>query len=139
MPAEENKATMRRIYDVINEGNLDAAGGVIAEDVVEHATFPGQEPGLAGFKQVIAMLRGAFPDLHFTIEDMIAEGDKVVARFTMSGTHQGEFMGIAATGNRVTITGIDVARFENGKGVEHWANQDDLGMMQQLGVIPAPG
>jgi predicted ester cyclase len=84
------------------------------------------------------VFRDAFPDLRFTAEDIIAEGDKVAARYTMRGTHQGEFMGVAPTGNRIEVTGIDIVRFEGGKMVEHWANSDELGMMQQLGVIPAP-
>lgn len=140
MSAEENKGIMRRIYEeVINQGNMDAADELIAADLVEHDPFPGYEPSLEGFKEGLAAFRGAFPDLHATVEDMIAEGDMVAARITMSGTHQGEFMGIPPSGKRVTISGIDLARFEGGKGVEHWANQDDLGMMQQLGVVPAQG
>lgn len=139
MSTEENKALMRRIYEeVINQGDMDAADEVIAADVVDHAPFPGQKPGLEGFKEAVSAFRSAFPDLHMTMDDVIAEGDMVAVRFTMSGTHQGELMGIPATGNRMTITGIDLGRFEGGKGVEHWASQDDLGMMQQLGVIPAP-
>lgn len=139
MSTEENKAVMRRIYEeVINRGNMDAADELIAADLVDHAPFPGQEPGLDGFKDAVTAFRAAFPDLHATMEDEIAEGDMVAVRFTMSGTHRGELMGMAPTGNRMTITGIDLARFEGGKGVEHWASQDDLGMMRQLGVIPSP-
>lgn len=139
MSTEENKTIMRRIYEeVINRGNMVAADELIAADLVDHAPFPGQKPDLDGFKEAVSSFRDAFPDLHATMDDVIAEGAMVAARFTMSGTHQGEFMGIPATGNRITITGIDLARFEGGKGVEHWANQDDLGMMQQIGAIPAP-
>ena len=83
-------------------------------------------------------MHSAFPDLQMNVEDMIAEGDKVVARVRMSGTHQGEFMGIDPTGNRVEISGIDILRVADGKIVEHWGNFDDLGMMQQLGVIEQP-
>ena len=81
----------------------------------------------------------AFPDLHFTVEDLIAEGDKVVARLTVRGTQQGAFMGIPPTGKHVTVTGIDINRLAGGKSVEHWLNMDTLGLLQQLGVIPAPG
>ena len=84
------------------------------------------------------MLRAGFPDLHVTVEDIIAEGDKVVGRTTIRGSHTGEFMGMAPTGKQFTIQAIDVMRFAGGKVVEHWGNQDDLGMMQQLGVIPTP-
>ncbi len=89
-------------------------------------------------KQYFSSLHSAFPDVHMDVEDMIAEGDKVVARVSVSGTHQGEFMGIDPTGNRVTITGIDILRIVDGKVVEHWGNFDDLGMLQQLGVMEQP-
>ena len=85
------------------------------------------------------MVLSAFPDYHSTVEDQIAEGDEVVTRFSSQGTHQGEFLGIAPTGNRVRVTGIDIARVEEGKIVESWSEADMLGMMTQLGVIPEPG
>ncbi|MBI1879025.1 MAG: ester cyclase [Chloroflexi bacterium] len=137
--SEENKAIVRRIYEVFNTGNLALAQELITADAIDHQAMPGQEQGLAGFKQIVTMLRTAFPDLQVTAEDMIAEGDKVVGRWTMRGTHKGEFMGITATGKSFTMTGIDIIRFAGDKAVEHWGNQDDLGMMQQLGVMPAPG
>lgn len=137
MSIEQNKATMQRIYDdFINTGNLDAADRLIAADVIEHEEFPGTAPGLEGVKQIIAMFRAAFPDLHFTVEDMIAEGDKVVSRVTMRGTHRGEFLGIPPTGKSITVSTIDIARFAGGKVAEHWAVTDNLTMMQQLGVVP---
>ena len=136
---EENKAMMRRILEVFNTGNVNLADELIATDVIDHQAPPGIEQGLAGFKQLVTMFRAAFSDIHFTIEDMIAEGDKVVARGTMSGTHKGEFMGMAPTHKPFTIQVIDIVRFAGGKAVEHWGNQDDLGMLQQLGVIPTPG
>ena len=140
MTAEENKAILRRAYEeAFNQKNLDALDEIFASDIIDHNPSPGQPPGLEGAKQVFSSINTAFPDLHVNIEDMVAEGDKVVARVTMSGTHQGEFMGIDPTGNRVTITGMDLVRIAEGKIVEHWANFDDLGMMQQLGVIPEPG
>jgi predicted ester cyclase len=92
--------------------------------------------GIEVLRQFVKVSRDAFPDLQFTAEDMIAEGDKVAARYTMRGTHQGEFMGVAPTGNQIEVTGIDIVRFEGGKMVEHWANSDELGMMQQLGLVP---
>ena len=136
---EENKAMTRRIFEVFNTGNLALADELIATNVVDHQAPPGIEPGLAGFKQIVTMFRTAFPDIQMTIEDIIAEGDKVVTRSTMRGTHQGEFMGIPPTGKQFTATAIDIVRFAGGKGVEHWGNSDDLGMLQQLGVIPTPG
>jgi predicted ester cyclase len=94
---------------------------------------------LEGFKGVFALVFSAFPDYQSTVEDQVAEGDKVVTRFSSQGTHQGEFLGIAPTGNRVRVTGIDIDRVEEGKIVEHWSEADLLGMMTQLGVIPEPG
>ena len=140
MSAEENKAILRRAYEEAwNRKNLDALDEVIASDITDHDPAPGQAPGLEGVKQYFSSLHTAFPDLHVDVKGMIAEEDKVAARVTMSGTHQGEFMGIDPTGNRVTITGIDIVRITDGKVVEHWGNFDDLGMMQQLGVIPETG
>jgi steroid delta-isomerase-like uncharacterized protein len=139
MTTEDNKALMGRIYEVFNTGNLALADEVIAADAVDHQAMPGMAPGREGFKQLVTMFRAAFPDLECIIEDMLAEGDKVVTRLTMRGTHQGELMGIAPTGRPITVTGIDIVRFAQGQVVEHWGNQDDLGMLQQLGVVPAPG
>jgi steroid delta-isomerase-like uncharacterized protein len=139
MSAEENKAIARRGYEAINQNNLDALDEVVAPDITDHDPAPGQAPGLEGVKQWFSSVHTAFPDFRMNVEDMIAEGDKVVARVRLSGTHQGEFMGIDATGNRVTITGIDILRVNaDGKIVERWGNFDDLGMMQQLGVMEPP-
>jgi steroid delta-isomerase-like uncharacterized protein len=138
--SEQNKAIVRRIYDeVINKGNLALFDQLVAPDVIEHEALPGFASDREGVKQFFTMFRAAFPDLHFTAEDMIAEGDKVATRITVNGTHKGEFMGIAPTGKQITMTGIDILRFADGKVVEHWGNTDDLGMMQQLGVVPAMG
>ena len=139
MSAEENKAIVRRGYEAINQNDLDALDEVVASDIIDRNPAPGQAPGLEGVKQFFSSLHAAFPDLHMDVEDMIAEGDKVATRVSMSGTHRGEFMGIDPTGNRVEISGIDILRVAGGKIVEHWGNFDDLGMMQQLGVIPEPG
>ena len=138
MSTEQNKAIRRQAYAAVNQKNLDALDEVIASDVINHSARPGQTPGLEGVKQLFSSLHAAFSHFHIDVEDMIAEGDKVVARVTASGTHQGEFMGIAPTGNRVTITGIDILRITDGKVVEHWGKFDDLGMMQQLGVMEQP-
>ena len=138
MSAEENKAIARRAYEAINQKNLDALDEVVASDMTDHDAGPGQAPGLEGVKQLFSSLHSAFPDFQMNVEDMIAKGEKVVARVSWSGTHQGEFMGIAPTGNRVEVSGIDILRIAEGKIVEHWGNFDDLGMMQQLGVIEHP-
>ncbi len=139
MSAEQNKAIARRGYEAINQNNLDALDEVVASDIIDRDPAPGQAPGLEGVKQWFSSMHIAFPDFQMNVEDMIAEEDKVVTRVSTSGTHQGEFMGIDPTGNRVTITGIDILRVNaDGKIVEHWGNFDDLGMMQQLGVMDPP-
>jgi steroid delta-isomerase-like uncharacterized protein len=139
MSAGENKAIARRGYEAINQNNPEALDEVAAPDLTDHDPAPGQAPGLEGVKQWFSSMHTAFPDFRMNVEDMIAEGDKVVARVRLSGTHQGEFMGIDATGNRVTIKGIDILRINaDGKIMERWGNFDDLGMMQQLGVMEPP-
>ena len=138
MSTEQNKAIRRQAYEAVNQKNLDALDEVTASDVINHSARPGQAPGLEGVKQLFSSLHAAFPDFRIDVEDMIAEGDKVVARVTGSGTHQGEFMGIAPTGNRVELSAIDIARIAEGKIVEHWSNSDQLGMMRQLGVMEQP-
>ncbi len=133
--AEDNKSIMRRAYDeILNEGNIDVADEVIAEDMTEHEQFPGLEPGREGFKGFVTMFREAFPDLQVTVEDMIAEDDKVAARVTMRGTHQGKFLGIDPTGNQIEVPVVDIVRFADGMAVEHWAVTDNMAMMVQLGV-----
>ena len=140
MSTEANKTSVRRFYDeVFNKKNRAAIDEFIDPNQVDHAAPPGTPGGLAGAKQTIGMYLTAFPDLHFTVEDMIAEGDKLVARLTVRGTQQGAFMGIPPTGKHVTVTAIDISRMAGGKSVEHWIEMDTLGMMQQLGVIPTQG
>jgi steroid delta-isomerase-like uncharacterized protein len=138
--AEENKAIARRAdEELFDRGNLDVADELFAPNFVYHDPASGEDwRGPESVKQFAAMMRVAFPDLRYTVEDQIAEGDKVATRYTANGTHQGELMGIAPTGNRVEITGISITRIEDGKIEEIWENYDTLGMMQQLGVIPSP-
>jgi len=137
---EANKASVRRLYDeVFNKKNRAAIDEFIDPSHVDHAAPPGTPGGLKGVKQTLTMYLTAFPDLHFTVEDIIAEGDKVVARLTVRGTQQGAFMGIPPTGKQTTSTAIDINRFAGGKSVEHWLNMDTLSLLQQLGAIPAPG
>jgi len=142
MSTEENKAVARRAYDAFNQGlrtgNLAALDEVIAANMVDHNPAPGQGPGLEGAKQVFTQFFAAFPDLQFTVEDMIAEGDKVASRITARGTHKGDFQGIPATGKQVMQTGIDILRIAGGKIVERWGEFDNLGLLQQLGVVPPP-
>jgi steroid delta-isomerase-like uncharacterized protein len=140
MSAEENKAVVRREMEELfnHTGDLDAVGEVIAPDYVSYEPTSGEVRGIEGARQFAATYREAFPDLRTTIEDMVAEGDKVVVRFRAHGTHQGETEPFGPpTGKRMEITGITIKRVsEDGKIVEAWTNFDALGMMQQLGRIP---
>ena len=136
--SEENKALFRRFVDeILNGKNTDVIEELMAPDMVDHDLMPGVAPGLEGMKNLMNMFLGAFPDLHATIDLLIAEGDLVAGRMTNTGTHTGDFMEIPATGKQVKFTEIHIVRIANGKAVEHWGNSDDMGMMQQLGVIPA--
>jgi predicted ester cyclase len=117
--SEENKATVRRLMDEVwNQGNLDAIDEGLAPDFVNHDAPPGLPSDREGFKQLAVMYKAAFPDMHLHVEDQLAEGDMVVSRWSAHGTHQGELMGIAPTGKEVTVTGIDIDRFEGGQIVE---------------------
>ena len=137
---EENKASVRLAFEEgWNKGNLTTVDEDVATNYVLHDPFSGEVKGPEGYKQYVKMYRNAFPDLHFTVEDQIAEGDKVVTRWTCTGTHRGELMGIAPTGKLGTITGITIYRFSGGKIQESWSNWDDLGMLQQLGIVPPIG
>jgi steroid delta-isomerase-like uncharacterized protein len=138
--SEENKALIRRFVEAaFNEGNLDAADEVYAGSYTYHGPSEPEERTPEGVKQFVAAYRAAFLDLHTDVEDVISEGDTVAYRWTAHGTHGGELMGVAPTGNAVTITGITISRLFGGRIVEEWNNFDRLGMMQQLGVVPSPG
>jgi len=134
---EANKAIVRRSFEeVMNKGNLAVVGEIIAEDYIGHDPATPEVSGIEGYKQSAVMFRTTFPDLQFTVEAQTAEGDMVVTRWTGTGTHQGEFMGIPPTGVLGTVAGIDIHRIADGKIAESWANWDILGLLQQLGVIP---
>ena len=142
MSTEENKAIARRVFEEgWNQGKLDVIDEIVTSDyLLGDPSMPEDIRGPDGFKQFITMYRAAFPDIHFTIEDQIAEADKVVTRWTGTGTHQGELMGIAPTGIRGPgVTGVTIDRMAGGKAVESWNAWDVLGMLQQLGVVPPIG
>ena len=140
MSTEENKANARRAFEeVMNKGDLSVANEIIATDYVGHAPGMPDFKGPEGFRQYMTMMRTAFPDIHLTVEDTVAEGDKVVNRYTGRGTHKGELMGIAPTGKQITIAGMVISRYVGGKQVEAWVSSDMLGMMQQMGVVPPMG
>ena len=135
--SELNKLVYRRIVEEgFNKGSLEVVDELVSPDHVNHAD---NVQGVEAYKGFIGMYRSAFPDLEMTIEDQIAEGDKVVNRWTATGTHQGELMGIPPTGKAMSATGVYIARIQDGQVIEEWGNFDALGMMQQLGVVPAPG
>jgi steroid delta-isomerase-like uncharacterized protein len=139
--SEENKAVVRRFIDEVwNNGNLDAIDELVSEDQVDHD--PGRPPdmpgGPEGMHQFVQMYRAAYPDTHLEIGEIVAEGDLVAYTWTATGTHQGELMGIPPTGKSVTVTGMALDRIRDGKIVESWGNYDSLGMLVQLGVVPAP-
>jgi steroid delta-isomerase-like uncharacterized protein len=137
MSTEENKALARRVIEqMFNEGNLDVADELLALDYVDHdPTLPEDVHGPEGFKEYVGMYRSAFPDLHVQIEDQIAEGDRVATRWTGTGTHDGDLAGIAPTGKRVTVPGMEIVRIANGKLVEGWEGYDSGTLMRQLGVM----
>ncbi len=137
MAAAENSALVRRfIEEIFNQGNLEVAEEILAPDYRHHDPTTGQfGSGIDGFKQMIGLYRQAF-DLQIVLEDQVAAEDKVVDRWTGHGTHQGEFMGMAPTGRKITATGISIHRIADGKIAETWNNYDALGIFQQLGIIP---
>jgi len=134
----DHAATMRRMYDLINAGNVDGFGDLLADDFVDHEELPGLEPTKDGVKTFFRAYLAAFPDLKMTPEDVLSSGDKVVARARATGTNLGDFMGMPATGKSVDVQLVDIIRFgDDGLAREHWGVFDQMGMMQQLGVIPA--
>jgi steroid delta-isomerase-like uncharacterized protein len=141
MTMEANKATSRRFVDeVVNRGNFAVLDELSSPNFVDHSAAPGVPPTAEGTKAFFTMFRAAFPDLRATIEDQVAEGDRVVQRVTNHGTMKGDFMGMAASGKEATWSGIHITRFDaDGKVVEHWGVIDQLGMLAQLGFAQAPG
>jgi len=135
---DRNKEVARRFYEeVFNKRDVDLLDELAVRDYIEHDPLPGQREGLAGLKDRVNMITKAL-DPRFTIEDVIAEGDKVVVRWMNSGTNVGEFLGMPATGRSFGIAGIDIYRLEGGKLAEHWHVVDMLAQLQQLGFLPAP-
>ena len=133
----DHAATLRRFYDSINAGDVDRFGELLADDFVEHEETPGLAPTKHGTKEFFRMYIAAFPNLRFDAEDVLASGDKVVARVRVTGTHEGEFMGLPATGKDIAVQAIDIVRFgDDGLAREHWGVFDAMAMMQQLGVVP---
>ena len=137
--SEQNKTLVRRLTEEVwNRGNFAVADELVASDYIGHSpTAPGGTHGIEGYKSFFIALRNAFPDIRVSIEDEIAEGDKVSTRWEAQGTHKGEFAGIPPTGKHGVITGTSTFHISNGKVKECWTNADDLGLMQMIGVVPA--
>lgn len=135
MSIEENKEIVRRYQGAYNNNRLDVLDEVMAADVITPKIVPGFPAGLEGAKAVHRTSMVGMPDFHTQIEDLIAEGDKVVARITMTGTHTGDFFGMPATGKKVKFSGIYIARIKDGKIVEHWGEEDSISLLQQLGFM----
>jgi len=138
--AQDNATIIRRFVDeVITEGKIDSAAQFVWEDVVEQVPLPGQGPGLEGLKDIVRAMRTGFPDIFFSIQEQITEGDRVASRFEWTGTHKGEFLGIPATGQRVCVWGIVIDRLHNGRIKDTRIIMDTLGLMAQLGALAPMG
>jgi len=142
MSEAENRKLFQRYFDVVaNEGNLDLADEIFASDYQHHdPANPDPRPvvGPQGVRDHLTSLRDAFPDLIFDIDDMVAEGDQIIVRWTARGTNTGDYFGMPATGKSIEITGMNTWRTRDGQAIEGWVNRDDMGLLQQLGVVPAP-
>jgi steroid delta-isomerase-like uncharacterized protein len=136
MSPDDNKAVARRLFAAMTQGDLDAVDALFTPDAVIHD--PGREfRGPAAIRQGLSALRAAFPDVAYTVEDQVAEGDRVASRYRGEGTHRGEWRGVPATGRRFSYTGILIHRFEGGRIAEFWGQADNVGLLQQLGALPA--
>ena len=134
--SEENKALMQQFIDGMNAQDPSFVGRFVAPNYVEHDPMPGQAPGAQGLQDMMQMFYAGFPDMKGTVNQIISEGDVVSVALTTTGTHNGDFMGIPATGKKISITEVHMVRIADGKMVEHWGLADGMTMMQQLGVMP---
>jgi steroid delta-isomerase-like uncharacterized protein len=139
MPKDTNIAAQEKFAEGVNSGNFDVFDEVVAPDVVDHDPAPEQGPGPQGFKDMFATMRAAFPDMEVTPEHMTATEDDVALAYTITGTHQGDFLGVAPTGRKVTARGVQIGRFENGRLAERWGSSDQFAILQQLGAEPQTG
>jgi len=137
MSREENIAAQEKLGGGVNEGNLDVVLEVFAPNVVDHDPAPDQGAGPEGFRSFFETLASAFPDAHIEVEHMVADDDNIAIAYTLSGTHQSDFMGVEPTGQRIEARGMQIARFEDGQIVERWGSTDELGILKQLGAVPA--
>ena len=137
--SEKNKQVIKAFFeDILNSGNLDRANDMVHENFIELDPLSGQQQGREGLKAIIAHMRSAFPDMHWVVSETVAEGEKVVSRFTWTGTHRNTFLGIPGTGRQVEVKGVVIDRLESGKMADSRILMDTLGLLQQLGALPAP-
>jgi len=139
MSIEENKTIAQHLGEELSKGNLSVIDELYATNCVYHSPAFGDLNGPEGVRLLFESTFAAFPDLCFTVEDIVAEGDTVAARYVVTGTHRGELMSVPPTGNQITWTAMDISRFEDGKILETWHEANVLGMLQQIGAIPTPG
>ena len=134
MSKQANIEAQTKFGDAVNSGNFDKMYDLVSEDCVDHNPAPGQEDGPEGYIKFFTMMRKAFPDMKLAVEKMVADDDSIAFAYTLTGTHKGDFNGVAATGNTVEASGLQISKFENGKMVERWGSSDELGILKQLGV-----
>lgn len=137
MSAEQNKKTLREFYEWMSGGDPAEIGTYMRDDFIDHDPFVNPQGDHEGMRQAVHGLQSAFPDLSITVEEMVAEGDTIAARFTARGTQQGQFMDMPPSGKSFEVTGLDVVHFREGKMAEHWGQIDQLGLLRQLGAMPA--
>ncbi len=135
MSKQSNTETQKKMGEAINSGRLEALREIFAADVVDHDPAPDQAKGPEGFIQFFTQFRSAFPDLAIAVEHMVADEDNISLAYTVTGTHQGNFLGIPATGKKIKARGMQIARFESGKIVERWGSSDELGILKQIGAV----
>jgi steroid delta-isomerase-like uncharacterized protein len=135
--ADYKALAQRWFAEVMNEGKVEVIDELCSQDFVDHDPLPGTSPDFAGLKDFVAQVRSAFPDLETTVDDTIVEGDRIAVRSTFRGTHEGDFMGIPASGKKVEVSNYDFVRFENDQAVEHWGTIDSAALMEQIGATPA--
>ena len=138
MSKEENLAGLGKFAEAVNSGNFDLFQEVVAPDCQDHDPAPDQEPGPEGYRRFFSGLREGFPDMHVTPEIMVADEESLAFAYTLTGTHTGQWMGIAPTGSRIRIRGMQISKFRNGKMVERWGSSDQLGMLQQMAITALP-
>lgn len=136
MSKEKNKEIQQKFGEAINTGNLENLKDLVADNVKDHDPAPNQGPGPQGYIDFFTMMRNAFPDMKVEVEQLVADDDNVAFAYTLTGTHKGDFMGVAGTGKSIKARGMQISRFENGKMVERWGSSDELGILKQIGANP---